>query len=296
MKEDLKILFLNTFSLRMKDSGYDERFREEVIKSGMEGYQKQVERDRSGVCPLHRPKGYNEEERKKKKQIQKASWYRPYQTVLFCPPTPDSTLAKQLRHIAENATRDQGILIRIKVVETAGVSIMSQLPGLKEEEDCGREKCVVHGTGGKGNCRSESVVYRGVCVSCRDRGPTSYKDRDSGCVKRVEERKPGTVSVYYGETSRTGFQRGLKHMDAMAEPKKRGNKDNAFAKHVLENHKWDRVKVGFKVDIIKKFKSPLERQIWEGLEIHNSKPDILMNSKQDHYQPAVPRIIVSNRL
>ena len=71
--------------------------------------------------------------------------------------------------------------------------------------------------------------------------------------------------------------------------------ENAFCKHVIECHKGERSKnVQFQIDVVKGFKRPLERQIWEGVEIHRAKPDILMNSKLDHYQPAVGRMVVSN--
>ena len=43
----------------------------------------------------------------------------------------------------------------------------------------------------------------------------------------------------------------------------------------------------------------MERQIWEGVEIHNAygpHATILMNSKLDHYQPAVGRIVISNEV
>ena len=69
---------------------------------------------------------------------------------------------------------------------------------------------------------------------------------------------------------------------------------NGFCKHILENHKGDRKKVTFKVDVIGYHKKPLERQISEGVEIYRAKPDILMNSKYDHYQPAIGRMVVTN--
>ena len=82
--------FLSEFSLRMKISGYSEQFRFEVISSGVACYEKQLARAAQGICPLYRPKGYNEEQRRKKNLTKKRSWMRPFSTVLFCPPTPYS--------------------------------------------------------------------------------------------------------------------------------------------------------------------------------------------------------------
>ena len=50
---------LSEFSLRMKLSGYSEKFRLEVMSCGVAGYEK------PGICPLYRHKGYIKEERRK---------------------------------------------------------------------------------------------------------------------------------------------------------------------------------------------------------------------------------------
>ena len=81
-------------SYRMKISGYSEKDRLVVIQKGVEAYEKQVKRAEDGECPLYRPKEYNQEERRKKKLRTKMAWYKPHDTVLFCPPSPDSKLAK----------------------------------------------------------------------------------------------------------------------------------------------------------------------------------------------------------
>ena len=62
------------------------------------------------------------------KVLAKTSWYRPYNTVIFCPPTPGSTLANKLRLIVKEEEKRTGV--RIKVVERAGVKLQHMLPGL----------------------------------------------------------------------------------------------------------------------------------------------------------------------
>ena len=114
----------------MKESGYSEKFRLEVISSGVAGFEKQLSRAAEGICPLYRPKGYKTEERRRKKLVAKRAWYKPFSTVLFCPPSPNSCLAVELRKVVEQETSGKGW--SVKVIERAGVKLQHQLPGLKE--------------------------------------------------------------------------------------------------------------------------------------------------------------------
>ena len=57
-------------------------------------------------------------------------------------------------------------------------------------------------------------------------------------------------------------------------------------------HEGEEDEVKFQFDVVKKFRKSLERQVWEGVEIHSSRADVLMNSKLDHYRPAVGRMVV----
>ena len=272
----------------MMESQYPEKFRREVMEGGIRGYEKQVQRHNEGICPLHRPKGYEADERSRKKNVQRVAWYKPYDTVLFCPPTPSSKLAKQLKTIADDTYKNTHM--RIKVVEKAGIKIKSLLPGLKEKEPCRRVECFIHKNGGKGKCKTENVVYEGKCMTCSSKGPTSKPDKQ-GQIKQIQ-RTPGTQSLYVGESSRSAYQRGMQHIAAIEQPER--HKTNAFAKHIIECHKGDHEDVKFKVNVVKSFKRPLERQIYEGVAIHNAKVDLLMNSKLDHYQPAVGRVVITN--
>ena len=61
----------------------------------------------------------------------------------------------------------------IKVVERAGVKTSSLLPGLKEKDDCGRDDCFIHTTGGREKCNKENIVYKGHCLGFEDMGMSS---------------------------------------------------------------------------------------------------------------------------
>ena len=54
------------------------------------------------------------------------------------------------------------------------------LLGLKEDENCKRDDCVVHTSGGKGNCDKEGAVYQGKCVTCEQNGTKVYTLKRQG--------------------------------------------------------------------------------------------------------------------
>ena len=263
--------FLSEFMVRMMLSGYSERMRHEVVQSGVKAFEKQKERDERGICPLYRPKGYKESERKLQKEVKKTSWYKPNDAVMFCPPTPRGILAKNLRKVTEEMSEQHNI--KVKVIERAGVRVKTSLPGLKVEKNCKRTDCMVHQNGGKGDCNKEGVIYKGQCLICD---------------------KEGKNSTYIGESSRSGYFRGRQHLKAIGDPKKHPN--NAFAKHLVEYHQRSRITRKFKMNIIDSYKRPLQRQLREGIEIYKNDADIKMNSKLDHHQPAINRVVFTQEL
>ena len=109
-----------------------------------------------------------------------------------------------------------------------------------------------------------------------------------------QEEKQPCKSLYYGETGFSGYHRGLKHQEAMRNPGK--NQSNAFAKHKLEYHQGVGEIMEVQVDIVKNFPRPMQRQVWEGVEIREVSCDILLNSKQDHFAPAVGHMEVRRQV
>ena len=212
-------------------SGYSEQFRFEVISSGVACYEKQLARVAQGICLLYRPKGYKEEERRKKKFIKKTSWARPFSTVLFCSPTPNNELAKTLRKIAEAETDGNGW--SVKIIERAGLKLQHQMPGLKEPSECCKDDCFLHITGGKGDCRKEGLVYKGSFLTCEDQGPSSEVDAD-GNVQVLEQRRQKVKSIYWGESSFGAYIRGKQHLKALEKPK--SHQENAFVRHREDFH------------------------------------------------------------
>ena len=288
--EEVRKFFLSDFAHRMRMSGYPEQFRREIIVAGVRGYEKQVERSDKGECPLHRPKGFRREERTQEKAIKKRAWYRPSDAVLFCPSTPGGELARRMRRITQDASERTGL--RVRIVERGGVSIQSQLVRRENQGMCrNTNDCVIHKSGGRGNCSTENIVYRGTCITCKEKGISSKPDIMGNIVK-VENSPRGINSVYIGETSRTCFTRGKEHLQSMDNPNRTSSRSNAFVRHRELYHEGEESEVKFQFEVVKKFEKPLQRQVWEGVEIHSSGADILMNSKLDHYMPAVGRMVV----
>ena len=259
----------------------------------MTTFKKQLQRDEQGIRPLYRPKSFQKEERRTDKKLSKVAWYRPNHTVLFIPPTPNSELKKQFQQVAEETERDSGI--KVRVVERAGTKIRHLLPGLQHSDQCNQKKCFLHSSGGTGNHNAESIVYRANCVTCLEQGPSSKPDAD-GVAQPIAERKPGTTAYYVGESGRSILFRGEQHLNAIENPT--SHQDNAFVKHAAEHHLGEVPE--YKMSLVGQFPKTLERQVWEGVLIRRgestSKKTILMNSKLDHYAPAVGKVTISNAL
>jgi hypothetical protein len=270
----LKAEMLSLFSLRMKDSGYSSKIRQEIIEGGVRGYEKQLQRDLTGECPLYRPRDWNRQERDKKKKIKKVSWYKPADAVLFLPPTPRSELASMMEEVLRTSTW------RVKVVERAGKSINNQISTLDpfSSQDCGRANCFVHSSGGKGDCRRPGVLYRHVCQA-------------PACTQ-------GEMVVgRWGETSHTAYTRGRKHLESLRtamEKEDKADMDNGLVAHFLDCHRGE--EPSFKMDVKEKFQRPMQRQIAEGVAIHRSLDTVIMNSKNEWVQPATSRMRVTREV
>ena len=107
---------LTYFSKRMQASGYNKRFRYEVIKSAVNAYDNIKELENQGRRPMCRESGYERARRRREKERMKEGWFKKnnYEAVLFVPSTPGSQLASQYRQTVSKHK------VRIRVVERAG--------------------------------------------------------------------------------------------------------------------------------------------------------------------------------
>jgi hypothetical protein len=73
---DVTVKHLDNFCKRMKASGYNQQYRYQVLKSGMEGFERMLETERRGGRPVNRLRSWGEDERQKKKELQGKNWFR----------------------------------------------------------------------------------------------------------------------------------------------------------------------------------------------------------------------------
>ena len=144
-------------------------------------------------------------------------------------------------------------------------------PDLTAGEPCGKPDCLmdmVRGVPGGGSCHHRAgALYQAVCTLC-----------EADSVK----------AEYFGETGDSGYSRGLNHIAAI---KNDQPKQSALAKHIREFHPNNlKDTAAYRVKVISNHRRPLQRQVTEGVKIHNSLADILINDKEEWVQPAVVRL------
>ena len=242
-------VMLSDFSLRMKQSGYPEKYRENVILSALSAWEKMVELDRTGVKPLHRERSWREEERRKEKEKKKTNWFRgkggqKYDFPIFCPITPGDRLAEKWKKVAEEMRVSTGGEVCAKVVEQGGVPIHTVLvkPMPQQGDICTKGDCIP--------CRSGQTKNQ----SCH-KGAIGGVGYEQQCLICLEDQK---VAIYHGESSRTLYTRSKEHCAGLRQKKA----DNPMHKHQANFHPG--LEADFSIKATRFFNDPLTRQINEG--------------------------------
>ena len=194
-------------------------------------------------------------------------------TVLFIPRTQNGELARRMRQAETDLEKLTGF--KVKIVEKAGTMIKRIVTNSNPWAGgpCGRPECLVckHENGG-GNCRKRNITYRTRCETCQEKNET-------GGGEKIEK-------VYIGESSRTGFERGIEHQrdfETAAE-------DSHMSKHWAIDHENEEKPI-FSMKIIQRHKSAFVRQISEAVLIElNSKNSL--NSKSEYNRCQIPRLNV----
>ena len=105
----------------MKNSGYSENFRAEVLKSGLMGYSKIVAADEAGVRPIYRPNSWEVSARRLEKRKKQKNWLGSFwKSCIFVPPTPGSELQKRMQEREEQLRAGGRESWPIKIIEMAG--------------------------------------------------------------------------------------------------------------------------------------------------------------------------------
>ena len=279
--EQIRVKHLNNFMLVMKNSGFNEKYRTEILDSALSAFDKILLEDKSGTKPLFRSRDWNKEERNKKKNDRKNNWYNTgsneieYQTVLMVPVTKGGVLVKDLQRREEEINRNSDE--RIKMVEGGAIQIKNLLV-VKDpfpQSICEMKKCILckNSMGNKINridtpCNVSNVGYRLVCETCEERG---------------------IIKVYEGETSRWARVREAEHRRDFL----KGKDDSALYKHQQNDHINE--DMAYRMEITKRFQDPLTRQANEAVRIGNRGKNELLNSKNEFNHPPIARITVEGR-
>ena len=247
---------LDNFSQRMRMSGYNENYRFQIIKSGVEGFDKMLKESEDGGRPINSPRTWEEDLRQKNKYFKKKRWYRRggYDVPLFVPHTPRGELAKKMKE--KEAQNNQGRSIRFRIVEKGGITLEQKLRRSNPwaGEKCGRPKCFPCRSERGGNCYRESVTYTIWCEECGEE-----------------------VATYIGESGRNAFTRGCEHLDAL---NSRDEEKSVLWKHSKTHHQ-EREDVVYSMAVTGGYKAPLDRQLMERVKISNFKGPLLMNRRNE---------------
>ena len=90
------------------------------------------------------------------------------------------------------------------------------------------------------------------------------------------------VKEYHGESGYSGYVRGKDHKRDMQTNKQ----TNAMVRHNILYHLSQQV--DYQMSVVSTHREPLGRQLREGVEIVGGQQDILLNSKEEFLQGAVP--------
>ena len=136
---------------------------------------------------------------------------------------------------------------RIKIVEKTGTKLKDVLTSNNPwaKEPCGRIDCLVCTRGdvkGRGGCKIRNVTYVTRCLACSGRGDDSK---------------------YYGESSRTAYERGCEHAKDYQEE----SEESHMFKHQVLDYPEEETKSLFEMRIARQHKSAFERQVHEAVLI-----------------------------
>ena len=252
---------VETYCARMQFSGYDKRFRTQVVRSALNAYDKMVEKDANGEEPMYRPRSWKRVERAKSRRAKMSEWFKGggqgNETVIFVPATPDSELKRRYQKVITAAK------VKVAVAEVPGASLKRRLQKsdpFRESKCRDRDKCMVCGEGKGGRCRSDGVTYEVRCKGCDGK--------------------------YIGETSRNAFTRGREHMFDLHKK----NRKSPLVLHNEEKHNNENAP-GFEMKVTGVFGGDAtKRQVQESVLIQQTKTEELINRRDEWRQVKLPRI------
>ena len=192
---------------------------------------------------------------------------------VFIPRTQGGALIDTLCRVEERLTNTgsgrKSTTPKLKLVEQAGVMLREVLTQSNPWADipCDHPQCTTCTGYNTGDCKIRNVVYINRCLICKESGINTH---------------------YLGESGRTMAERSCEHQaDALTQ-----NKNSHMRSHMLAEHpsKLSEVLSSYRMDIKKKARSALERQVREAVEIARAPPGSLLNMKEEYNRCLLPSI------
>ena len=273
----------------LRRGGFSQEWVKNCLQSAIMGYCRRITQEIKRGKPINRPASHGFQGRLAKKITAKSTWFKKKpgtldspetnqgktkpgrlnakpESVIFVPHTPNGELRKSIQKIDEKVMRGfkSG---RVKVVEKLGNTLINTIGNQApwRNEVCSRPGCKPCKSK-PGSCLKHNVTYSITCNTCLENG---------------------TKRVYWGETSRSWWDRCLEHETAL----RTGNTKYAIVKHQLMEHADVLPNFSYKVD--KTWKTALERQVGESILIDNEDKSCILNSRSEWGHNAVPRLTIT---
>ena len=202
-------------------------------------------------------------------------------TVLFVEFSKRGSLQKTMRDVVDRVRHLAGFTMR--VTERGGTPLSSLLSSKNcwRGEPCGREDCRVCKQAGEKpeDCKQRNILYESHCIPCstNDEVTDMKGKREGGSLP---------PSLYVGESARSLYERSSEHWGDLA-----AEKENS---HILDHqkiaHRGERG-AKFKFQVIKTFKTSLERQVSEAIRIQRRGENIL-NRKGEYNRSSLTRLVL----
>ena len=180
---------LTDYMARMKVAGYDQHYRKKTLEQAIRMHDRMVKEEREGDRPVHRPRDWQAEERRKAKRKKKHSWATKGGCIapIIIPSTPNSELLQMLREVAQTEAQPG---LQFRIIEKGGRTVKraTQKSNPTATGGCAGGDCLAckGGRGTGGPCRKSNILY------------------EIGCRQCPEDQQ----AVYLGETARNLYTRG----------------------------------------------------------------------------------------
>ena len=282
----VKQIIISEFMQLLKNSGYDKKFRCEILQSGLKGYNSILEADRVGKKPLYRsrqwrksPQGLKDQKRRKQNK-----WLgETYKSFIFVPPTPGAELKRRMQAKEKELRPGGRDDWPIRIIEGAGNTVERVL--VKTDpfngNQCNDAKCLPNKSEtSKISCRKNNICYEIKCKFCPRAGNSSSEEPDT----------------YFGETARNFHTRMKEHLTIFNSKQNKTKEGSAFYKHMVTKHNEEELQGKpfeqlFEVKVLKSYQKVFTRVVEEGTFMVSHKGSI-MNSKSEWHQPKIIRTTI----